>query len=133
MTAKQLTWIISKRAYAKKALERISDPEARRLFKAKLAAKLNTRTFWNAESCYNYLRNLSGNPERVINYTIHYDGSFYVTVRWAAEHDLPYACYRHDGKTDWVELTPFGIMWLLDYMLHRNGKLVIRKLSGRVL
>ncbi len=132
LTKQQISWVIKNRERQEKRLTGISDQEEKEKYRKMIYAKNNTRRFFYVDRCISYLSGLSGSTEKCVNFTVYYTGRFVVSLDWAAKHNLPNQCYWHDARTDWVELTPFGLNWAFDYLLHRNRVLVVRKVSGIV-
>lgn len=127
MDKKQLAWVITSRQMQRSKEAKIINPEERAKAEHFHYIKNNIKRFYYVERCRAYLDSISGAPERCINYTLFYNGQYYVNLDWAAKINLPNRCYWHDGNNLWLALTTFGITWVLDYLLHRNKVLVIRK------
>lgn len=127
ITPKQIAWVIDNRKRQEATLAKINSPETRNELRMKYYVKNQTRRYWYVDRCRAYLDSISGNPERCINYTLIYNGQYYVHLDWAAKINLPNRCYWQDSTTCWLALTPFGINWVLDFLLHRNRILVVRK------
>lgn len=130
MNNKQLAYIMSKRDKARKYRSQITDPEKIREFDQKQWAKINVRRYYYVERCYAALNGLEGEQLRIINFTVYFNGQWWVNLDWASRINLPNRCYWQDTGHSYIRLTPFGINWVLDYLLHRNNVLVVRKQTG---
>jgi len=130
MNNKQLDYIISKRDKAKKYRSKITDPEKLKEFDLKQWASINVRRYYYAERCYEALARLEGEQLRIINYTLYYNGNWWVTLDWAASNYMPNRCWWHDDTKKYIRLNEYGVLWTMCFLLRRNNVVVVRKQTG---
>lgn len=116
-------------AKTKKAASQFNDYSAQQAYLRRREWNKRIKIFEDAELCYRFVTDRMYEKTRCINYYVWFDYYAYIRLSWAIKVGVPHTAYYEDDVTEMVTLTPYGLQWVLRYLLRKHGKLVIRPIS----
>lgn len=92
-------------------------------------AQKRQKVLTDADIAYRYITDRMYTKTRCINYYLFFDSYAYISLNWAVKVGVPSSAWYEDETTEMVTLTPYGLQWVLRYLLRKYGVLIIRPLS----
>lgn len=113
----------------KRAAPYQGDYSAQQAYLRRREAHKRQKVFTDATICYRYITDRMYEKTRCINYYVYYDHYAYIELSWAIKIGIPHTAWYEDDAVGVVTLTPYGLQWVLRYLLRKHGVLISRPLT----